>query len=559
MFSPNVKKSFLLSVASLICFSAYADLYQIKKITYEISGSTKEYALRTKVPVDKKKIFSNEDELMTYINDYKKRLENTRAFEKIQVDFSLEESDIGKKENEIKIEDGITGEGENAPIEKEDENEVPREEEKFYFVNLNVSTSDSLHFLLMPYPKYDSNSGFTLKLKTKDSNFFGTLETMSGDLNFAIVSKDETKYDYKFGLDMNFEVPFKLGIFDSVWMNDYNISYTIGKNTPEWNFKTGLELSLPFERFSVKLDFYQSFIRNLDYEDADVNGTNVHYGDGTYFVEEAKFSVPIVIQKIKNWGNIYYTPYFNGKFNWDTDGISNLNEDLMSPVLSLGQTFSTSRIDWIGNFRNGVSVSLTQSFSYNVQKLDFIPGISGELKFFKAFKYLGISADAYVFAYLNGNSSFGERLRGIRDEQYYSTASTAADKKACESPAAVVLNFDFPVRIFLAKWDEMSFMQKVPRIKKIAKYFNMEFHLSPFLDIALYRNKATGLNFDYRDGFYAAGIEAIVYPLKWKGMVVRGSFGLDLSQTMPGLKGKLNQDWRNSKPYEISIGIGLHY
>ena len=79
------------------------------------------------------------------------------------------------------------------------------------------------------------------------------------------------------------------------------------------------------------------------------------------------------------------------------------------------------------------------------------------------------------------------------------------------------------------------------------------------MDIALYRNKATGLNFDYRDGFYAAGIEAIVYPLKWKGMVVRGSFGLDLSQAMPGLKGKLNQDWRNSKPYEISIGIGLHY
>ena len=261
MFSPNVKKSFLLSVASLICFSAYADLYQIKKITYEISGSTKEYALRTKVPVDKKKIFSNEDELMTYINDYKKRLENTRAFEKIQVDFSLEESDIDKKENEIKIEDGITSEGENISVE---EDEIPREEEKFYFVNLNVSTSDSLHFLLMPYPKYDSNSGFTLKLKTKDSNFFGTLETMSGDLNFAIVSKDETKYDYKFGLDMNFEVPFKLGIFDSVWMNDYNISYTIGKNTPEWNFKTGLELSLPFERFSVKLDFYQSFIRNLD-------------------------------------------------------------------------------------------------------------------------------------------------------------------------------------------------------------------------------------------------------------------------------------------------------
>ena len=103
MFCKNVKKSFFIFLAALICFSAHADLYQIGKITYDISGSTKEYALRTKVPVDKKKIFSSEDELMTYINDYKKRLENTRAFEKIQVDFSLEEADIDEKENKIKI------------------------------------------------------------------------------------------------------------------------------------------------------------------------------------------------------------------------------------------------------------------------------------------------------------------------------------------------------------------------------------------------------------------------------------------------------------------------
>ena len=52
----------------------------------------------------------------------------------------------------------------------------------------------------------------------------------------------------------------------------------------------------------------------------------------------------------------------------------------------------------------------------------------------------------------------------------------------------------------------------------------------------------------------------IIYPLRWKGIQVRGSFGVDLGRKMPGIKGRLNQDWRKGvSSYEISIGIGLHY
>ena len=88
----------------------------------------------------------------------------------------------------------------------------------------------------------------------------------------------------------------------------------------------------------------------------------------------------------------------------------------------------------------------------------------------------------------------------------------------------------------------------------------MELQLSPFIDIAFIKNRSTGTIFDYRDGFLAGGIEAIVYPLKWKGIQVRGSLGVDLGRKMPYIKGKLNQDWRDSvSAYEISIGIGLHY
>lgn len=542
----NKKTIFLIAFSFLFSF-IFADSYKIKSVNYNIKGQTRKYSLETKVKVDKETVFDSEESLMIYIEDFTKRLENTRAFEKIQVDFSLEDA---KKT----ITDEEFSENENA-----EENIQEGEENKLYFVTLDVSTSDSLHILAAPYPKYDSNDGFSFKLKVKDTNFFGSLEEMSSDFNFAIESDDEENYDYKFGFAIDFDIPFKLGLFDASWVNSHEFSYTIGDDTPEWNLKTGLELDLPFRKFSIQLDLYQSFIRDLDYEDADINGKTVHYGDGTYFVENAKLSVPLIIQEIPEWGNFYYTPYFEMKYNWDGDGISDLNEDLMSPVLSLGQTLSTSRINWIENFRDGLSVSITQSFSYNIQKLDFIPGISGEFQAYKALKHIAFSTDIYAFAYLNGTSSFGGRLRGIRDEQYYSRETGESDKKACESPAAIVMNFDMPIRIFVAHWDEIGFIQKIPGIRKIAKYFNMEFQLSPFVDVALSRNRATGRNFYYKDGFYAAGIEGIVYPLKWKGMTIRGSLGIDLGQKLPGLKGKLNQDWRDSKSYEISIGIGLHY
>lgn len=544
--------------ALIFCFASpfcFSDAYKINSVDYSITGLTRKYSLDTKVKPDRTTVFASEDALMDYLSDYKKRLENTRALEIIQVDFSL--SDSGKKViftqddvMEIPTDGHISGSEEAA------ENENP---ETLYHVNLEVTVKDTLHILGAPYPKYDSNNGFSFKLKVKDTNFFGSLEEMGSDFNFAVESDDELNYDYKFGFAINFDTPFKLGIFDAVWKNDHEISYTIGEKTPEWNFKTGLALELPFEKFSVKLDLYQSFIRDLDYEDEDVNGTMVHYGDGTYFVENAKFSVPLIIQKINEWGNIYYTPYLEATYNWDSDGISDLNEDLMGPVFTIGQTISTSRINWNGNFRNGISASMTQSFSYNIQKYSFIPGLSGEFKAFKAFKHLGFSADIYAFAYLNGTGTFGERLRGIRDDQYYALSTGHGFQKACETPAAIVMNLDLPVKIFEIRWDEISFIKEKETLRKIMGLFNMELQISPFLDFALCRNRATGRDFHFADGFYAAGLEAIVYPLKWKGMTVRASVGLDLGQKLPVLKDKLNQEWRDAKAYEISIGIGLHY
>lgn len=516
------KKALLALFAFCSVFFAYTEQYKISETHYDIQGITREYPLKTKVEVDYHKIFENEEELLGYIKDLKQRLENTRAFEEINIDFSVLEA----------TEEGI------------------------YPVKVFIKTKDAKHLLALPYPKFDSNSGFLFKLKAKDTNFLGSLEEMAGELNFQIES-DKDPWEYTTGLAFSFETPFKAGPFKEVLTNDHSFSYTIGKNTPEWNFKVGLTSELPFEKYSIKFDFVQSFIRDLDYEIADINGKAKYYGDGTYFTEDAKISVPLIIQDIENWGKLYYTPYTQMVYYWDFDGIHKDNTDLQSPKIVIGQTISTSRINWEGNFRKGASINVNQTFSYNIYRGKFIPGIEAEFQGFTHSKYIGLNADFLAFAYLNDTKKIGSRLRGIKDDLYFAEETGMSDTKASDVNGGIVLNIDFPIHIITTNWS------KVPLIKKIGffdKYFNFELQISPFIDIALVHNKVNNRSLHYKDGFYTAGLEILVFPLKWKGLVVRASFGVDLGRTIPGFKGKLDQHWRDDvSKYELTIGLGLHY
>ena len=150
-------------------------------------------------------------------------------------------------------------------------------------------------------------------------------------------------------------------------------------------------------------------------------------------------------------------------------------------------------------------------------------------------------------------------MRGIRDDVYFRKDykdGAYAEEKACETPAAFVVSMDIPIKLFRVYWEDVPLINKI----KFARYFNMEVQISPFIDFALINNRATKTDFYYKDGLYAGGLEVLVYPLKWKGIQVRGSLGIDLGRKLPYVKGKLNQDWRKqASAYEISIGIGLQY
>lgn len=141
-------------------------------------------------------------------------------------------------------------------------------------------------------------------------------------------------------------------------------------------------------------------------------------------------------------------------------------------------------------------------------------------------------------------------MRGIRDTPEISSKNLA--DRFLYVPTALFANFDFPFHLFSGRSKETS------RIKD----FGFEVQLSPFVDLALEKNSTAVRFFSPKDGWYSGGLEVLVYPEKWKSIVVRGSLGLDLGNLIFSRIPRTSYDtsWRSSlSAYEIFIGIGIQY
>ena len=184
------KRRFFLIALCLLSFSLLcAQEYRIDTVTYNIKGLTREYALSKAVPIDTTRIFPDRSALETYLENILIQLKNQRVLEEASVSPSFG----------TETEDGL----------------IP--------VSVLVSTKDTWNIIALPYPKYDSNSGFVFKLKIKDYNFFGTMRTLSGDISYEYA--EDENHPHRIGAAVSFDIPFKLGLSDSNWTNNIDTSY----------------------------------------------------------------------------------------------------------------------------------------------------------------------------------------------------------------------------------------------------------------------------------------------------------------------------------------------
>ncbi|MDE5581017.1 MAG: hypothetical protein K2I95_06310 [Treponemataceae bacterium] len=522
-YNGNFKRAFVFAVALLFSAFSFAqetnsqglenpeafsrkEIYKIAAVNYAAQGITKESALARNVEIEEGKKFESREDLEAYILDIKQKLINARLFDMAEVEYTL-------------------------TMDADEDGYIP--------VAINVVTVDSRHFLLLPYPKYDSNEGFELKIKFKDANFLGTMSEMEADTFFRFEQKDGQENDFVLGGNFGYDLPFTLGKIEASWNNDFSFEYAFVRGEPEWNFQSGFTFVLPFENIALRLDLTQGTTRDLDYK---------KFNDELFFTERAKFSVPIRLETIPGIGDIVYTPAAEIVYNWDLDGIDILDEDLVSPKLTFSHGISAGRVNWYGNFRKGFSAGIFQSAAYNFQLNEFQPGIELRAEAFFAWNRAALASRLTLFAEFDSYRRYGHLLRGIPDDQYFSPQTGMDDVYACKSASALILNLDVPIKIFSTRFE-----------KGWLKNFNFEMQISPFVDIALTQNRSTGKTFSPKDGFYTCGIEMLFFPEKWKSVQLRASIGFDMGRIL--FKNAVDTSWRdeNTSIKEISLGVGLFY
>ena len=508
--------------------SQEAQTLRITSVEYEMDRKTKEYALSTKVKIDRERVFSSIEELESYLDGIKSQIESLRAFETVELEY----------EESLADESGMVSN-----------------------VSVRIYTEDSKHLVVLPYPKYSSSEGFSVKLKIKDTNFFGTLEDFSADLSYGAKTKPDGSFDKnEFGAAVSYNYPFRLAVLDSLWLNDHKITYSPGDDSPAWKLSTGLALAFSAGRVKIVNEFRQKFFRYIDEDVEDYDGRTTIVDKETFLVEYDKLSFPITTLTTEKFGNLEVSPFVDFSLAWSPYS-SDHSDLLLKRELFGGIDITFGRVGWIKNLRNGFDIAVNTKFGRNFTNDNTVYEAKAEARGFKAFIFefddersfeFGIFFDVFAFYASNTTEYFGERLRGVYDKPYFATRGFT-DRKSTVSKNGFVASVDVPFKITRIYWEDLPSFQKITWLRM----FDMEVQAGPFTSLALFDNKAADTDMNLADGFFTMGGEIIIYPLHWKGIQLRASFGYDLSRVIPFF----NKDWRSDdySEYEISIGFGLHY
>lgn len=471
--------------------------YKIDEVVYHVDGSTRIHPLSRAVDIDTKKVFSGRSALDAYIDDLRILFSNQRVLESVDI-----QTVFGPKND-----NGV----------------IP--------VALHVNVVDTWNIIGMPYPKYDSNTGFQFKLKLKNYNFFGSMQELNSDIVYEL--SDDGKSSL--GTNVEFAIPFAFMDYDLEWTNDFFMEFPMNE-VPEFKYTTGLsfERSLGSYLLQFALDHTTAINPRSDDE--------LLKDDPLYFTEKFSVGLPIVLAKLDYFGDVSWTPSMAFTTNWSPDGVH--FEDLKGPVYSLSHSLSAGRVDWVGNFRKGASASISNSWGWNFHYNDGVrPDIQLELKGYSSFMdRLGLTSRIafYQAFYDTTNDKIAEQLRGIANDRI-------------DTDSAIMLNIDMPVRVMRVNFHEITGVSWT-------KYISYEMHASPFFDMALTRDSETGRLYNPADGWYSGGMELIVYPMKMRSIYGRIMAGFDIPEVLNNggdTGAKAERD--DSAVRELFIGIGLHY
>lgn len=469
--------------------------FRISDVTYSIKGSTREFPLSQKVDIDRDRIFDSESALRAYVSDLEIRLRNQRVFESASVDIDIAPAT-----------DGV------APVK------------------LTVKTVDTWNIIALPYPKFDSNNGYQIKLKLKNYNFFGSMEEMNWDAIFNIDNNGDKDLETNF----DFSIPFELKGYAAKWSIVSSLIIPFNE-VPEYNLTTGFDFTLPTSFADMHIGVKQGMsINDRDDDDKIVD-------DRFFLTETAYVNLPYTLHEFEYVGKLQWTPEISINQNWNMNGIK--DPDLTGPDFTVKHSLSLGRTDWIGNFRKGFNLSVSNEYVYDIyQKSGWEISVSGEAAGYATFfDRIGINSRITGFHdfFDEVEDDAGDKLRGILDSRITTNSM-------------VTFNFDLPVRIMRVDFEEITGVSWT-------RYISFDMHASPFFDMALTHDQVTDRYFSLKDGWYSGGLEIIVYPFKMRSIYARASVGFDLSEVAKSGKLTGNATRDGESVHEYFVGIGLAY
>lgn len=488
---------------------------KIENIEYKIVGLTKRYPLKLAVPIDQTTIFETEETYLQYLDSIRLKLNNLRTLETSSVESEY-----------IDIQDGMA------------------------LAKITISTKDTWNIIALPFPKFDSNTGFIAKLKGKDYNFLGSMQVLNVDISYILDNSGKSSGD----LGTSFSFPFKAGPLDAIYRLEALLN--VQKQNASFDLNNTIEFCYPTRFVDIYFGYYQGFYLNRPRDEnqgkkQDIENTeNEDEKDrkpvyDKYFLYTKFFAyTPITLYKFEYAGKLVYTPYISFYGNWAFGKLNERKKKGISTTFS--HSLSLSRIDWKNNFREGFSLNLENSYSYNFFLKDKPEiEVSSTLRGYYSFvDRVGIYAqlDAFYFFAKEMSQRAGKNLRGILN-------------KRIKTDVGFTLNVDVPIKITSFDFEKISGVEWT-------RFFGFEWFISFFFDLGLVHDMQTNRYFHPADGWYAGGMEMILYPHKMRSIYFRISLGFDLSE-LKNVKG-INKIGGLAKRddeaiSEIFIGIGLHY
>jgi hypothetical protein len=302
-------------------------------------------------------------------------------------------------------------------------------------------------------------------------------------------------------------------------------------------------MELPYRFTTFTFGFDQSTIVGEENDDRYKDEYGYYFND-TWYMTSALYTlwkVPTGFV-VGDFGELTYIPKITGTINYRPMGeIGDLRK---GPFINFGQSISFGKLDWIDNYRKGLDVSLENSNEYNVFKNRWKETLfftaAGHLPITRWFGVSGKFQYRYWFNDYYGEA--GDAIRGIFD-------------KSLSAEYMMSVNMDFPFKV-------LDFTPSIWFDKPKLHFFDLEFHISPFIDMALLdgwerpsnnKNVKRDLYFTPRDIQVSGGVELIIFWHFMRSLSLRVSYGVDLREMAKTGK------FPSGDNKEFFFGIGHHY